>query len=82
LRLFTTWRGSECTLCKEIGIPVDEFAAHCSCSELAQRVTLVTLTCVDCDFLDLVDGHGRSSPKALHDGLAADTLIDKIFDFL
>jgi hypothetical protein len=43
---------------------------------------LAGLRCVDRDLHDLVYCKVRCSPQALDDGLAADTLLDKVPDLL
>ena len=70
------------TLCEEVGIAVDQLAAHRGCGEFAQSLALVVLLGVDGNLLDLVDGHGARPPQALDDGLAADSLLDVLLDLL
>lgn len=70
------------TLCEEVGVSVDQFAAHRGCSKLSESFALVSLLSADLNLLDLVDGHRAGSPQPLHDGLTADSLFDKLFDLL
>ena len=70
------------TLCEEVGVAVNQLAAHRSCGEFPQSLSLVVLLCVDGNLLDLVDGHGAGSSQTLDDGLTADTMLDVLLDFL
>lgn len=61
---------------------MDKLAAHGCCCKLLEGVPLVALGCVDRDLHDLVYCQVRRSSQTLHDGLTADTLLNKVFDLL
>lgn len=70
------------TLCEEVGVSVNELAAHRGGREFPQSLSLVVLLCVDGNLLDLVDSHGARPPQSLDDGLTADSLLDMVLDLL
>lgn len=61
---------------------MDQLAAHRSCGEFPQNLSLVVLLCVDGNLLDLVDSHSAGSSQTLDDGLTADTVLDVLLDLL
>ena len=70
------------TFREEVGIPVNQLAAHGGSSKFPQRLSLVVLACVDSNLLDLVYCHDARPPQTFDDDLAADSGLDVFLDLL
>lgn len=67
------------TLGKEPRIAMNKFTAHGGGSQFPQRLSLIPLVGTDTNLFDLIDGHLRSPPQALDDGLCTHALLDLLF---